>query len=258
MAHSADSFGAYGRRWPSLVGAANAADRLVTGVIALALAVAGLFAAYALWDTYELVESSTAGAAGLTFADYLAANEDVVGWLVIDNTGIDYPVVQGEDDYEYLTTSATGSYSASGAIFLDAACSAAFDEPYAVIMGHHMTASAMFGDLDLFLDEEFFAENSTGALYLLDRTLYLEVVAVLEVDAYDKVIYGVPADVGDMASIVERIGELVIFEREGAYSADDQLIALSTCSSDGATARTVLICRVSGEGEAVDPAEIGG
>ena len=56
--------------------------------------------------------------------------------------------------------------------------------PYMVLMGHHMQAGKMFGDLDKYSDETFFRKNTTGKIYLPDRVLYLETAAFLTVDAY--------------------------------------------------------------------------
>lgn len=246
---AADSFGSYGRRarLSPLQRVSRAADWLVTAAIALALVFAAGLASYSLWDTHQVSRSADAVAdSGLSFGELLALNPDVVAWLTIDNTNIDFPVCQGEDDFEYLTKNALGEDSASGSIFLDAACDPGLGEPYEMLMGHHMADSKMFGDLDKFLDEGFFDANSSGRIKLPDRTLELEVCAILSVDAYDRLIYNVPVtSQDDVAAIVGHVRELATFCREGSLSADDQVIALSTCSSDGGNVRTVLVCRVT-------------
>ena len=252
MIGAADSFGSYGRRAPLGIAyrAAQTADRVVTGAIVLVLATVFAVAGYALWDSFTVLN----GGAQLqkptdaeSFAALRAQNPDVCAWLTVDNTNIDYPVVQGEDNFEYLDQDATGEYSASGSIFLDSECDPAFTEPYEVVMGHHMQYGKMFGDLDKFLEADFFNENGSGQLMLPDRTLDLQVVAVLTADAYDGVLYSTPAGKDRMEELVSRVRKLAIHQRSGSFSPDDQLIALSTCASSGANARTVLICRVSGE-----------
>ena len=49
----------------------------------------------------------------------MAMNPDVCGWIVMDHTGIDYPIVQGEDNFEYLDKDPLGNPEISGSIFLD-------------------------------------------------------------------------------------------------------------------------------------------
>lgn len=253
MFSATDTFGSYGRRRGSsglVLTAARAADRAVTWAIAIILALVCAIAGYAVWDAWHVLNGSdqlTKPTDAESFASLMAINSDVCAWLTIDNTNIDYPVVQGEDNFEYLSRDAKGEYAASGSIFLDAACDRTFSGPYEVLMGHHMQYGKMFGDLDKFLDEEFFEDNRTGQLMLPDRTLELDVVAVMKADAYDHTIFGTPVSSDGMSDLVSYITEHALYQRTGALSADDHVIALSTCASDGADARTVIICKVTGE-----------
>ena len=114
-------------------------------------------------------------------------------------------------------------------------------------MGHHMQYGKMFGDLDKFLDEGFFNQNQNGTLYLPDRTLDLQICAVVKADAYDGVYYGTPASADRMPALAEKVVQDAVFQRDGLPSASDQVVALSTCASSGVNERTLLLCRVTGE-----------
>lgn len=224
------------------------ADRVVTAAIVIVIGVAAALSGYSLWDSYQVVHGADAiKDSGLSFSELRAINPDVVAWLTIDGTHVDYPVCKGKDDFEYLSKNAKGEASASGSIFLDAACDENFTEPYEMVMGHHMESGKMFGDLEKFLKRKFFKTHRTGKLKLPDKTLSLEVCAVLTADAYDSAIYGVPVTSDGMDRVVARIDELATHKRDGGPRATDRLVALSTCSSDGADARTVVICRVTAE-----------
>ena len=107
-----------------------------------------------------------------------------------------------------------------------------------------MVAHKMFGDLDLFLDQSFFDANKTAKLYLPKETLELEVDAVLTDNAYDQVIFGTPAEDGQVAEVVEKAESSAVHYREGSLSSEDQIISLSTCSSDATDARTIVLCKV--------------
>lgn len=251
FAARSDSFGDFGRCRSRLQWAASAVDRVVTAAITIALVALLGLSGYAVWDS--LVVSSGADSiknAGLTFAELRAINPDVVAWITVGNTHIDYPVCKGEDDFEYLSRDATGKPSTSGSLFLDAACDTSFAEPYEVIMGHHMEGGKMLGDLDKFADESFFWQNRTATLKLPDRTLMLESCAYLVADAYDNAMYGLPATAASAVATIERTRQLATFADEDALDSGAQLIALSTCSSDGANARTMVVYRVVGEEEA--------
>ena len=163
----------------------------------------------------------------------------------MDHTGIDYPIVQGEDNFEYLDKDALGNPEISGSIFLDCQNNRKFTDPYMVLMGHHMQAGKMFGDLDKYSDETFFQKNTTGKIYLPDRVLDLETAAFLTVDAYDKYIYRTQWDnVSERQELLKRIYEQAQYTRGEELTTEDQMVALSTCSTSGTNARHVLICRI--------------
>lgn len=133
----------------------------------------------------------------------------------------------------------------SGSIFLDWQNNRKFTDPYMVLMGHHMQAGKMFGDLDKYSDETFFQKNTTGKIYLPDRVLYLETAAFLTVDAYDKYIYRTQWDnVSERQELLKRIYEQAQYTRGEELTTEDQMVALSTCSTSGTNARHVLICRI--------------
>src|SRR5690625_3191388 len=109
----------------------NLANRLISYVVIVSLCVAGGYAAYALWDNglvyaavdhvnEEMLElKPEAEDSSPTFDELLAINSDVVGWITIDNTNMDYPILQGETNLSYINTDVYGDFSLAGSIFLD-------------------------------------------------------------------------------------------------------------------------------------------
>ena len=89
---------------------------------------------------------------------------DMVAWITIDDTNIDYPVMQGFDNSQYLNLDPYGEYSLSGSIFLDSRNASGFTDPYSIIYGHHMEYGKMFGALDRFLDDQYLSSHRTGTL----------------------------------------------------------------------------------------------
>lgn len=249
MVQAADTFGTYGRHGSSSapLRAARVFDHIVTWIIILVLLFFGGIASYGLWDSYEVTEGTDLTQyrpGGPGFAELLQMNPDVIAWITIDGTEIDYPVVQGSDNFEYLNKDATGASAVSGSIFLDSECDPNFNEPYEVLFGHHMADHKMFGDIDKFLDEDFFSQNTTGKLYLPQETLDLEVCAVLSENAYDGTVFATPAGQDRVAAIRELAESEAIQYNDGSISDSDQLVALSTCSSDATDQRTILVCKV--------------
>lgn len=240
--------------------ALRAADFLVSTVVVLFLVVAGAYSAYALWDNSQVYAAADnvqaellqfkpkAGADnGASFEELLGINQDVCAWVTLDNTAIDYPVVQGEDNFTYVNTDVYGDFSLAGSIFLDVNCDKNFTDPYSLLYGHHMEESKMFGDLDLYKDAEFFAENTTGELILPDRTYDLKTFACLLVPSSESAIFQPQRWDSDLQGLYTFAQENALnlnTETLAAMKAagdDAQVLALSTCSTEFTDARTILL-----------------
>ena len=118
-----------------------------------------LYGGYSLWDTYMSAKSAFLSddllsykpqqgeGANPSLEDLMAINKDVAGWITIDDTHIDYPVVQGKDDMEYINKDVYGEFSLSGSIFLSCMNKKDFSDNYNLVYGHHMANGGMFGDV---------------------------------------------------------------------------------------------------------------
>lgn len=101
-----------------------------------------------------------------------AQNHDLIGWIKVPDTKIDYPVMQTKDDPEYyLHRDFSGGYSASGTPFLDAMSVTAPKEAATwnwLIYGHNMKFGTMFHDLQKYDDREFWEGHKTYTLDIFD------------------------------------------------------------------------------------------
>jgi len=104
----------------------------------------------------------------IDFDELRKINPDVVAWITIPGTPIDYPIVQGRDNTEYLTKTVDGKFNANGTIFLDYRC----EEPFSyntIIYGHNMRSTYMFHSLMYYYqDEEFLKAHPY--IYILTPT----------------------------------------------------------------------------------------
>lgn len=92
---------------------------------------------------------------------FYAINQDYVGWIKVNNTKIDYPVVRGKDNEEYLDKNFKKEKDVLGSIFMDYRNLGMGLDRHTVIYGHFTERGLMFGDLDKFADRKFAEENST-------------------------------------------------------------------------------------------------
>lgn len=181
----------------------------------------------------------------LTFSELQNINSDVCAWITIDGTEIDYPIVIGESNSEYLNKSVTGEYSLSGAIFLDAKNDKNFTDPVSVIYGHNMADKAMFGSLPLFLNGSEFSKLSTGTLYTPSDVYELEVVAICSPYADDAEVYSIPKIKSQpISTFVNHINKIAEHTREVPESKTEQYIVLSTCTSFETNGRCILVLKI--------------
>ena len=236
------------------------ADKILNILIYLFLCIVFLFCLYALFDTikvYVRASSQSVSVLKPTKEDPINSlkslqkiNEDVVGWITIDGTKIDYPVVVGESNEEYLSKDVYGNYSLAGSLFLDYRNSRKFDDIYSVIFGHHMNGGTMFGNIQKFIDREYFERNKTGTLYTERGVYNLEVIAYISTDAYDSAIYSINKDdLEQQNKLVEYIKRKAVNYRQVGLTKYDKIICLSTCSTATTNGRDILMVKVVGGGD---------
>lgn len=243
----------------------RAFNSVVNLVVILALMLSGSYAVYALWDNNQVLESASDVQADMiklkpdveldadeepdnsdSFAELLKINEDVCSWLTMDNTRIDFPVLQGDTNLSYISTDVYGNFALAGSIYLDSNNDPEFNDSYSLLYGHHMADGRMFGDLDLYKDETFFKENTTGLLILPRKAFNLKVIACLVVKANDRWFF-------EPMHVQDEIEDLLNYTEENALhlhrdmlriarqTEDLHLLALSTCSSEFSDARTIVL-----------------
>lgn len=163
------------------------------------------------------------------FKELLKQNSDVVGWITIDGTQIDYPILQSSNNETYLTYNFNHDSSRAGSIFLDYRNDITSPGLNTVVYGHRMKDGSMFQHLTKFLDEDFFESHQTFEFDTLYASYEAEIFAV----------YNTLTDFDyiktDFANEKEYEQLLAAIQKESKYqtdievSADDSIITLSTC-----------------------------
>lgn len=232
-------------------------NRVLNAAIILAILLAMAYSLYSIWDNNSIYAETLSLTTRIrqekpvgdkpSFEDLLKINEDVCAWITMDGTNIDYPIVQGSDNEEYLNKDVYGEYSLAGSIFLDSRCSRDFEDFDELVYGHHMEKHEMFGDLDLYLEKDFFDQNTTGTLLVPGKKIPVTVVAVMEVDDKDAWVFDPAAADEDPQGFLDYIASDAKYvhsdELEKVKEDTDSrhILTLSTCSSDEEELRTVVI-----------------
>lgn len=174
------------------------------------------------------------------FDSIRAVNPEVVGWLTIEGTNIDYPVAQHSDNDYYLHHLFNGEWNSSGCLFMDCRNQADFSDRHTIIYGHHMDNGSMFQNLMYYKDQSFYEEHPTARLITPDGSYIMEFfagyVADVNSDAW-KLDFTSDRDFADrLAAALERS----LFESTVIPTATDKIVTLSTCSYEFYNARFVL------------------
>ena len=224
---------------------------LVLTVVLLALA----FAGYALWDSEQIHSQAdkslytaykpTIENEGKTFKELKLLNDEVIAWLTVDDTNIDYPITQANNNMKYVTTNAEGRYSLSGSVFLDYRNDSGFTDFNNIIYGHNMDKKTMFGEIGYFEDEIFFASHKYGNLYFDEADHGIEFFAFIHTDAYNTGIFwpNVPEDLRQ--EYLNGLLEEAKHFRDIGVSMDDRIILLATCSPNSTNGRDILVGRIA-------------
>lgn len=182
--------------------------------------------------TYEKVRK-------LKKEDLSSINPDFRFWLTVENTNIDYPVLQGSDNYFYLNKDIYKNKLGSGSIFMDYRNNFETDENI-IIYGHNMKNKTMFSQLEDFKNEDFFNENNKIRIITNDKEYVYKVFSAYYVDpSYNYIIPKFNTD-EEYEKYLNEITNKSLNKSNVNVSSKDKIITLSTCSYETGNTRTVV------------------
>lgn len=240
--------------------AARVGNRILSIMAGILILLMLSYGVYSLWDTYKIYANSFAdeellkfrptddGEDNPTLKDLKKLNPDVKAWIQVPKTNIDYPVVQGQDDMEYINKNVYGEFELSGAIFLSCLNKDDFSDPYNLVYGHNMKNGGMFADVADFTNKEYFETHQKGKLYLTDATRKIRFFACMKVTAADAKIYHPDGHRKEnLKDLLDYIQANAVQYRDVNVADENSLIALSTCSEAETNGRVVLIGKLERE-----------
>lgn len=114
----------------------------------------------------------------INFQELININSDFVGWIKIDETNINYPIVQGTNNTYYLKHSFYKEYSNAGSIYMDATANSDFTSQNTFIYGHYTSNGSMFGQLGKYMEQSFYDEHKDIYIYTPTKNYKLEIFSV--------------------------------------------------------------------------------
>ncbi|MCR5509332.1 MAG: class B sortase [Lachnospiraceae bacterium] len=177
-------------------------------------------------------------------------NKSVIGWITIDGTNIDYPVMQTVNNEYYLNHNFDGKEDNNGSIFMDCNCNAMFRSTNLIIYGHHMKSGKMFGNLKKYESEDYCKEHNLIKFdTIYEKGLY-EVMYVFRDTIKDAGNVGFKyyqfidaASEEEFDSNMNAMAEMSLYDTGVTAKYGDQLLTLSTCNGSTSTARFVVVAK---------------
>lgn len=174
----------------------------------------------------------------IDFAALREVNPEIVAWLTIPGTVIDYPVVQTDNNETYLKMNFEGSPDSAGAIYLDCDSEADLHGRHSIFYGHHMKNGSMFAEIVKFKEKDFFEENREIILYLPEKELHLKTIAALYGDASGEKRRTQFQDDAHFQQYMDQMTRNCSFRELPAST--KHLYSFVTCSYEFKNARTIL------------------
>lgn len=230
-------------------------DHMVNLTALLLILMTMFLSCYMLWDSNQVYQAADAKNYEAyiptekhtkSFEELQKINPDIIGWIRVNETNINYPLLQAEDDDTYMNTDAEGRYSLSGAIFLHCANKPDFSDFNNIIYGHHMEKHMMFGDVGLFTEKKYFDEHPYGNLFFDGKDHGIEFYALLQADAYNEKLFSVCADTSEARqAYLQEIETNALHRRNLKITENDHLVLLITCTSEMTNGRNILVGRLT-------------
>ena len=230
-------------------------DHMVNLTALLLILIVMFLSCYMLWDSNQVYQAADAKNYEAyiptekhtkSFEELQKINPDIIGWIRVNDTNINYPLLQAEDDDTYMNTDAEGKYSLSGSIFLHCANKPDFSDFNNMIYGHNMEKHKMFGDVGMFTDKTYFEKHPYGNLFFDGKDHGVEFYALIQADAYNERIFSIcPDDPKAKQAYLQEILDNALYKRNFEITQNDHLVLLITCTSEMTNGRNILVGKLS-------------
>jgi len=163
--------------------------------------------------------------------ELLSKNKDYVGWIQIENTIIDYPIVKGADNDFYLNRNFEQQPADAGSIFMDYRNFGFGFDQHTIVYGHNMKNDSMFGQLDLYLNSDFALTNPIIFIHDLYGIRKYQVFSSYYAQA-DVDLIQTDFSVLDTNNFYTKLLEKSVIDYDLYPNTSDRILSLVTCNYD--------------------------
>jgi sortase B len=184
------------------------------------------------------------------YKNLLNKNQKLIGWVKIDDTNIDYPVMQTTDNEYYLEHNLNQEYDKNGSIFMDKDCDVLKPSTNLILYGHHMKSGQMFGELDKYQNKSYaekhpyisfdtiYEHGTYQVMYVFRSKVYSEEDVNFKyyqfIDALSET---------EFDSNMQEMAAMSLYDTGVTAQYGDRLLTLSTCDYQEKNGRFVVVAK---------------
>lgn len=194
----------------------------------------------------------------MDFTELRKVNSDILGWIVIPNTVVSYPLVQAADNDFYLYRTWKKSDSIVGSIFMDALCSPDLSDFHTLVYGHNMNNGSMFGTLKKFKTFEYW-QTHPYFMISTDAGVYTyKIFSAFEANLTDPVFMVKINRDDEKQALIDCAVTKSAIAAGIVPTTEDQIVTLSTCTGRGHETRWIVLGILESftEAESPEPSEM--
>ena len=166
-------------------------------------------------------------------------NPDIIAWITIKKTNINYPILKGKDNQKYIRHDIYGNYSIGGNPFVDCNIEKPFSDNNTILYGHNLNNGDMFANLKNFSNKEYLENNKDIEIYLTDNSKKkYTVFAYSKLQADNNIIYN--TSVNNLEDYYNEIKQHSIIYIDNNLSYTKPILTLSTCTNNNKEERYVV------------------
>lgn len=159
----------------------------------------------------------------------LDQNDETVGWLTIEGTKIDYPILQAENNNDYLQRDFYKNYNILGSIFMDFRNDVTSLGKNTIVYGHRTKNGTMFEGLTEFEDQEFYERHKTFTFDTIYESYEAEIFAVYNTTTDFYYIQTDFTSDEEFSTLLQEIESRSLIESNVEVGPEDKILTLSTC-----------------------------
>ncbi len=159
-------------------------------------------------------------------------NLDTIGWIYYPVLGINYPIMQDDDNKYYMTHTYQGEKNAAGSIFIDMNASVDFSDDNSLVYGHNMKNGTMFGSLKNIRNTEIVKNNPYIWVFIDNTAFRYQIFSWHDAKVTDKSFQTIFDTLEEKQEYLDYIEKIAEYKLDVPIDEEDKIITLSTCTSD--------------------------